>query len=317
MLCSVCGLPDVPECEGGRDDNPLAALDFENLVTAVLFISGRIIARGGMKGRGLAYLNNREAHDLMLRTAAVFEGWPDRFYDLLEYERSRWRHPWPDNAVGMFGKFSESLFAHAGLSHASLNFFRLGFASYLELREIGHWAKKVKLNLKYLTRRAAAKRLGVDWRTMQGFISEGRLKTVTRKGWQREQILVEAESVEKLRAELGQLLGTKEVAERLGVSPYLLSDMVAAGVLKAVRGSNIDGYKYLKFNRRDVENLMRNITSRLPEYDPLFKHCPGLWTAVKKFGQPKWGLIKTIKAILADSLLPESGSPETKPHSPR
>lgn len=123
---------------------------------------------------------------------------------------------------------------------------------------------------------------------------------------------MEAESVERLGEELHRLLGTIEVAKCLGVSQPTVVELAAAGFLKVVRGPKIDGYKWLKFDRRDVENLIKSITNRLPEYDPLFKHCPDLRTAVKGFGQPKWGLIRTIKAILAGSLLPESGSPEAK-----
>lgn len=298
MFCRACGLPDVPEGEDTRCDNPLTALNLEHLVAAVLFISSRTIAHGSMAGRGLAFLGNRETHDLLLRTASIFEGWPDRFYDFLERERSGRHDQSRAMLSGQFGQFYQQLFAHARLSHANLDFFRLGFAAYLELCEEGHWVKKVKLNLKYLTRGAVEKRLGVSWRTVRRLISAGKLKTVTRKGWQGERILVELESVEKLREELARLLGTKEVANYLGVSADLVLDLATAGVLRAVRGPNIDGYRNLKFDRRDVENLKRSITGRLPEYEPLFERCLDLRTDVERFGQAKLGPIRNVWAIL-------------------
>lgn len=298
MFCRACGLPDVPEGEGTRCDNPLIALNLEHLVAAVLFISSRTIAHGSMAGRGLAFLGNRETHDLLLKTASIFEGWPDRFYDFLERERSGRHDQSRAMLSGQFGQFYQHLFAHARLSHANLDFFRLGFAAYLELCEEGHLVKKVKLNLKYLTRGAVEKRLGVSWRTVRRLISAGKLKTVTRKGWMGERILVEAESVEKLRQELGQLLGTKEVAKFLGIPPFLVSKLATADILKAGRGPNIDGYNRLKFDRRDVENLKKSITDRLPEYHPLFENCPNIGTNVKRFGSTKLGLIRNVNAIL-------------------
>lgn len=304
MLCRACGPPGMQDEEGMKGDNPLAALNLEHLVAAVLFISSRMIARGNLAGSGLTFLSNREMHDLLLRTASIFEGWPDRFYDFLECERSRPRYQCKDILGSQFGQFYQHLFAHARISHTSLDFFRLGFAGYLELREVGHCVRKVKLNLKYLTGEAAAKRLGVAWITARRFISEGMLKAVIQKGRQRERILVEAESVEKLRQELGQLLGTSEAAKCLGVSPYLVSELVAAGVLKAVRGPNIDGYKNLKFDRRDVENLMRSITSRLHEYEPLFERCLDLKMDIERVCPAKLGPIINIKAILDAKLTP-------------
>jgi hypothetical protein len=305
----------VSEEDGVRSDNPLATLNLEHLVTAVLFISGRMITHGGMKGRGLAFLSNRETHDLMLRTASIFEVWPDRFHDFLEYERSRPRYK---NSAAMnreFGLFYESLFVHVRLSHTSLHFLRLGFASYLERREEGHHIRRVKLNLKYLTRHAAEKRLGVEWKALRRFISEGKLKTVTRRGWNRDRILVEAESVENLKEELGQLLDSVGVAKYLGVTRNIVLELAATRCLKAASGPNIDGNKGLKFYRKDVENLMRSITRCPPEYDSRSEHHPDLRTALKRFGRPTWGVIRTVKAILAGKLLPSSDSPEAKLHS--
>ncbi|MCA1617777.1 MAG: helix-turn-helix domain-containing protein [Acidobacteria bacterium] len=317
MLCGVCGFPAVPEGEVARGDNPLATLNLEQFVTAVLFISGRMIVHGTMMGGGLPSLSNRETHDLMLRTASIFEGWPDRFYDFLEYERSRPRCRTRAGIMdSQFGNFYGSLFAHARLSHASFDFFRLGFAGYLELCGEGHHVKRMKLSLKYITRYAALRRLGLDQKRLGRFISQGRLKMVTLKGWRGERVLVEAESVEKLREELRRLLGSSEAAKCLGVHRGVILKLVAAGCLKAVRGPSIDGSKGLKFDPRDVENLMRSITNRLPECDPLFKHCPDLRTAVNRFGHPKLGLVRNIKAIVAGKLLPIGSSPEAQSHSP-
>lgn len=311
MLCRACGLPGVSEGENVRGDNPLSTLTLEHIVTAVLFVSARIIAQGNMMGRGLSSLSNREIHDLLLWTASIFEGWPNRFHDFLEYERSRPHCYQPRTMLGQqFGHFYETLFQHAKLVHTNLDFFRLGFAEYLELREEGHQVKKVRLNLKYITRNTAAARLGVAWKGLRRFISEGRVKVVMRRGWHGDRLLAEAESVEKLREELGRLQGTNEAAKYLGVGRVVMLELAAAGCLKAVRGPDIDGYGRLKFDRRDVESLIRRITSRLPECDPLSKHCPDLKTAVKRFGPTRLDLTRKIVAILAGKLFPRSSSME-------
>ena len=77
-----------------------------------------------------------------------------------------------------------------------------------------------------------------------------------------------------------------------------------ARCIRPARGPYVDGYKVLQFDPKEAEGLMRNITGRLPEGDPLRKQCTDLRVAVKRFGPSKLDLLNKIKAILGGKLLP-------------
>jgi hypothetical protein len=312
MLCRLCGLPCGQECEDVRGDNPLATLNLEHAVTAALFVSSRITRRGKITGEGLAFLSNCEMHDLLLGAASIFEGWPDRFYDFIESRRSG-RSGAP-SLRRQFGEFYSSLFMHPRLSSASLDFFRRGFASYLESRRPRHSVRRVELNPKYINKTEAAERLGVSKKWLDRFISDGKIKTVMQKEWGVNQLLVEVDSVGKLREELRCLLGVKEVAELLGVPWWVVPQLAHAGCLTPARGPSVDGYRKLRFRPGDVETLVRGITSRLPEGDPLCTHCPDIKAAVKRFGYLRGSLVARIKAVL-DGKVPPRKQPWRRKNS--
>jgi hypothetical protein len=283
------------------DQNPFLTLSLEQAITAILFISSN---RRRIFGEGLTKLRNREIHDFLTPAASIIEGWPERFYDFIESKCSQGSHPGGVGLIRQYGYIYHVLFRDARFSHSELDFFRKTFASYLELRGESHLANRLKLNSKYLSVREASARLGSGYKWLNCFISQGRLKTVVIEAWGKNQTFVESESIEKLREELNRLLDLKGAAKCLGVPTSTVIKLVHSGCLSPTRGPNVDGFRDLMFDRRDVEALITNIKNRLPDCDPLSKHCSDLRVAIKRFGPTKirWGT--KVRAILDGKLRP-------------
>jgi hypothetical protein len=198
------------------------------------------------------------------------------------------------------------------LSSTGLNFLRREFIRYVKSCGKGHLVKRGKLNLKYIPKREAAERLMMSKRWLKRFISEGKLKTVVKEDWGVRRLFVETESVEKLKEELSRLLDVPEVGKQLGVPPWLVYQLAQAGYIMPARGPYIDGYKVLKFDPKEAAKLIKSITSRLPECDPLYKQCTDLRVAVRRFGPSKLSLLNKIKAILDGKILPRMRPPDVR-----
>lgn len=300
----LCGV-DSGIKEGSIDaQNPLAPLSLEHAATAVLFISSRLLTGGQITGTGLGSLYNREVHELLVRTGSIFERWPERFFKFVDAKREQVRAANKSKFARQFGTLYGYLFERGRLLRAELNFFRDAFARYLELQQFGsHLIRRVKINPKYITKREAGARLGMTELWVYRFALQGKLNMATREGCQ-SRILIEADSVEKLKNELSQLLDLRGTAKCLGVPLLVAHRLIRAGCLTPRRGKEIDGCPKLYFARADVEGLLKNITSRLPLHDPLSKNCPDLRLAVKRFGPMDDNLPNKIKAILAGRLFP-------------
>lgn len=300
ILCRLCGLSGSPNDMAIGEHNPLATLNLEYAVVAVLFLSSRII-HGHITGGGMVLPSNREVHEILLQTASIFENWPDGFHAFIESKRSVTRRSDRRNPRHSLDKLYSYLFNKARLSASELDFFRDEFVRYLELSGEKHRARPA---LKYITKKEAAKRLGMCTKSLRPLISEGKLKTVMPESWRINHHFIDAGSVENLKEELSQLIDAKRAAKWLGVSTRVIEQLTAAGCLAPARGPSVDGHNKLRFNQRDVINLMRNITSRLPKGDPLFTRCPDLRMAVQRFGPSNANLASKIKAIQAGYLFP-------------
>jgi hypothetical protein len=310
LFYRLCGL-------GGTEDNsidaqnPLAPLDLGHAATAVLFLSSQLLNRGRVMGQGLRSLYNREVHELLVQIGSIFEGWPERFFEFIKAKRERYYRPDEGRFTMDFGELYVDLFDKERLLHKELKFFSEAFARYLELQQISrHAIKKLRIKPKYLAINEAAARLDTSRLLVSRFISQGKLKTVSREG-HRIPLLVEVDSVEKLKDELSRLLNFGAAAKYLGVAPFVLSGLVRAGCLTPKRGRHVDGSR-LYFDREEVEGLFKGVTSRMHPLDPLNKNCPDLRLAVKRFGPMDDNLPNKIKAILAGKLFPRRKSVERR-----
>ncbi len=302
-IYSLCGLATASEVKSLGENNPLAKLTLSHMLSAVLFIASRFMGSVGINGRGLIKERglqpdgNRETHDLLCRTASIFEGWPDRFYEFIELKRSQAGKPRAHHMKMHFGEFYEDLFRNRRLLPPELEFFRQSFARYLEMRWEGRHVKRGKPALKYVTKYQAVKQLGISEKWVEQYVTDGKLKAISHPGLNRPRISIHIESIRQLKDELSRLTSIKEVIRTLGVPLYTVHRLIQAGCLTPVRGPEIDGYRWLMFDKREAGLLIDSLINRLPMPARSFKR-PKLTELVSMFATTNIGLANQVKEIL-------------------
>lgn len=151
----------------------------------------------------------------------------------------------------------------------------------------------------WLTQTAAARRLGVRPPTIADLVRRGalvgRIELAGRKG--RTVGVVRRESLEALRAELAETLGTVEAGNLLGVERHRVLDLIHAGILsKALRTAG--GWRVA---RRSVAELLGRLAS-LPCSAPEQADLISLYEAVRRFGVGGLTLVRCIERILTGQL---------------
>lgn len=304
-LYCLFGLKSVVEGEGITNRNPLSQLNLEHTITAILFITSRLI-KGRITGGGMRSLRNREAHDLFLRTASIFEGWPDSFYEFIHLKRAQAGKHRAHYMKTHFGEFYEDLFRNPRLTHPEFDFFRDSFKSYLELYWDGRPVRRVTPKFKHITKMEAIAQLDISDKWFNRYLSEGKLIAVVRPGLSQDHIFVDAESVRRLKEEIGRLVLINVVAKALGVGHWVVRDLVNAGCIVPVRGPNIDGYGKLMFDKDTAKDLMSRLESRLADNYLPQSYLQDLRTIVNRFGPTNTCFANRVKAILDGKLLPRT-----------
>ena len=121
-MCKIfrsCGLAIDSGANNLAENNPLSSLGLSHTLTAILFIISSLRNQWRFNSYSLRQLSNQEIHDLLLNTAAIFDGWPNRFYKLFglnQYQvgKLRKRYEW------LYYK----IYGNPQLECAEFNFFR-------------------------------------------------------------------------------------------------------------------------------------------------------------------------------------------------
>jgi hypothetical protein len=195
---------------------------------------------------------------------------------------------------------------------------RLGFATpadvlrdYLSARyDRGHLTGKVilfrsALHRRRLTKRpwitqtAAARLLGVGPPTIADLVRRealiGRIESAGRNG--RTVGVIRRDSVETLREELAETLGTVEAGARLGVERHRVLDLIHAGVFRQVLRTAC-GWRVA---RRCVEEVLDRLAGLPLETDQEVRSI-SLHEAVRRFGASDLTLSRCLEFILAGRL---------------
>jgi hypothetical protein len=89
LVHHLCGIKVNVSLKPSRRKNPLFKLDLENLLSSLFFIVHQYRGIPEIEGKySEASLENRELHTLLVRAFTVFEDWPTRFYELLDWLRT-------------------------------------------------------------------------------------------------------------------------------------------------------------------------------------------------------------------------------------
>jgi hypothetical protein len=268
----LCGLRlQSAAVNRSANTNPLLSLDLEGLISALFFIVGQYVGNTDTKGKFIVpSRRNGEIHSLINKASLVFENWPENFCSFLD-----WRRTLKKNAkyVGglrkEFTEYQDTLYEQ--LSSDRFDFIRIAFEEYLSTRWDGGYVSAIKrLNRqsprkRYVSRLVAATQLRTDFLKIDKLINSGKLNAIIYNEGRKRRILIEAESVEKLKRELKEQVGLQEAARLLNVSTKLVLDMVRYGCIKSLRGPGVDGYKLWKFSRLEIDALLAHIAEKIDE----------------------------------------------------
>ena len=274
----LCGLL-TSEDAGETANNPLLALSLKDVLSAVIFIAGQYQNTFSITGKDIAPNGrNTEIHSLLTRAFSVFENWPQKYFEFLAWRQCYGGEERPGIELHQAGARKEFGTFYKGIRYflaaRQFDFLRFAFGEYLSRHWEGGYLggldreKMLPPDLeerKYVTAWEAANRLNVSLRFVERLAEAGKLKVLVTDRYKRRMLLVEVESLTRLRHELDCSLGLNEVAGLLGITSESLNGLIDRGLVKALRGPTVDGCLFWRFGENAVDELFDKIRARMPE----------------------------------------------------
>jgi hypothetical protein len=264
LLCKLQPAAALIECK--TKINPLYNINLKNFLSALFFIASQYAGGIDTKGKHLApSIRNAELHVILCRAWNVFESWPDKYFEFLNWRRSQITNsPSIRGLRRDFAEYKSALYRQ--LATPELNFISHAFEEYLTSHWDGGYTTHVKrLNgatphsSKYVSRREAKELLRVGVISIDKLIAVGKLKAVVKRQDRTRLILIERGSLLTLKHELDQSLYLKQVQRLLGLSHKRVLELVACGLLNPLRGPTVDECSDWKFSEREVKELLHRL----------------------------------------------------------
>jgi hypothetical protein len=309
----LCGIPGST-CPGAdfRPDNPLLSLDLFHLFSVCLLIAGQY--EGFIDTVGKSWDSRRRAvdsHPSISKAASVFDDWPNNYWQFLEWLRSQQRRSgYRSGLLKDFGQFYLTLYRR--LSSTQFDFMRTAFGEYLcEKWDGGYLSAHVARTngividkRKYVSRSEAAGVLEIDANWVNRLIGTGKLKGVTRDLGHDRLILIERESLNKLREEFNDFLPTERIAARLGVGLRPVSDLIEHKCLQPARGPTIDGYGFWRFSKTALAEFEAQLKQRVVASRGVTTRILSFHHALKSAQKVGYGVGTFVRAILDGEISP-------------
>lgn len=313
QIYHLCGYGVSGHRNGSKpSSNPLLSLTLEDLLSAVIFLSGQyhgIISTGGT--RLLPPRKNEELHELLTLGFSVFEDWPRGYYRFLDWKLDQKQGDASKTGVaGDFGNFHRAL--RTALTSESFDFMRTAYGEYLNsgwnrgsLRNktlsmiaVGHREKRL------LTRNEVVQLVGLteDW--IDRLLKEDKLKPTILSRPKVKLTLFERTEVENAKRYVEELLPVKEVASLLKIGRIKVVDLVKEGCLTPAHGPGADGFKFWMFEPSEIDSLNKRIEERIIKPSSETRVFIGLRTAIHIASYGKVGIGSFIKAILNGEVHP-------------
>ncbi len=278
----LCGLPAGEDEQNDlRGTNPLLDLGLGDLISVLFLIAGQCREAYGLPSGGRGAMDtvgkflapktrNSDLHALLTRAFDVFEDWPHRFSQFLDWRRAQGGNR--SDYVGAqkdFGGFYRAL-SYGKFVSENFNFLRDEFGRYLTGRWDGGYVSRLKSlcrdsagNAKYVSRKDAARALGAEVGWVDRMIEQGWLKSVVRGGRRRRLYLIERESLEDLKRRFEQSLSLRETAGLLAIGEIAVLDLVEQQCLQPLRGAAADGYYFWLFEKEVIDKLLLEIREKV------------------------------------------------------
>jgi hypothetical protein len=278
LLCHITSGKNVTQADSLNKPNPLYGVNLQGLTAALLFVArqfARTAYRKGMRlidttGKNFAWSNhNSETQALFCKAWAVFNCWPNNYFDFLEWRRKHL--PSRRFRAGLDRDFAEYKSAlYYGLASEQFNFMREGFEEYLVTKWDGGYvgsmrrlSPSLRMRSTFVPRTEAKEFLRIKVEGVDQLIALGRLKAIVRNNGRCRRILIERASLNIVKQELEQSLYLKQAAARLGISGSRVRELSKCNLLRPYEGIGIDGRSGQTFNSKDIQYLLDSVRRRL------------------------------------------------------
>lgn len=203
---------------------------------------------------------------VMSEVGRVLSDWPARWHHLLAEKTNA-----KPTTFGYHQLFKGALYARLfdRSKDASLHLLQQGFFSFIAgddqvsvLTNRGN-PRAANINVeKHVSAQRACTKLGVSKETFKWLSDTGKLAVASIKSGKQTLHRVRLSDLEKARAYLDSIVGTKELAEQLGISVPLAEQMLMAGIIGAERGLVVDEYRNWKIARPTIDAFIRDVEVR-------------------------------------------------------
>lgn len=280
LIYARCGIDSGPCSEpNSADRSPFQNLELENMLVSVVAIAGQLAGNNDAVGKRLtSSRKNEEVHSMLVRGFSVFEDWPQRFNQFLEWKRSH-RKDTPKWGINQdFGGFFAQL--KSSLSNSGFDFLRVAFEEYLKAQWDGglvfdrllRLTKHTGNSRRYLSQKEVIQELRLGEDVLNRLIEEGVLKSTARLNKKRKVLLFDRENVEEVKQILETLLPASEVATILDVRLETVIELIQKGGLTAFDGPTAGAHRYWKISTDEIKRVYSVIDGNLAKVTPGSKH---------------------------------------------
>ena len=268
-IYQLCGV--LPLDHHSKDRlNPLQSLALQEFIIVLTFIAGLECEMSWATGRPSKSikLRNEELHTHITAAYQVFENWPRNFHQFLDKKskgdiRFNPRDGKLDTALKVeFGALFKQLYGD--LRGSQLDFLREAFAQYINNRLRAQYENVNGFFLgpesdddHYITVTEARRLLKISHDSLLNLVKTGEIAFATRSLDRTLHYLLRLADVESVKIKYAQALGSRELAEELGVDHNVISRLIKEGQLRRKPRRTIDAYHTPKFDVDTARRLLR------------------------------------------------------------
>jgi hypothetical protein len=266
QLCGLLPL-DHPSKEQRNPLQSLALQDFVIVVTFIAGFEGDLSWATGRPSKSIK-LQNEDLHTYITKAYQVFENWPHNLHQLLtEKSKGDVRFNPRDGKLDTvlkeeFGSLFKRLYGD--LRGSQFDFLRDAFAQYLNDRlktqcENGDRVASLPASDddKYISVTEARRLLKISHDSLLNLVKTGEIAFTIRSQDRTLQYLLRLADVESVKIKYAQALGSRELAEELGVDHNVISRLIEEGQLRRKPRRTIDAYHTPKFEVDPARRLLR------------------------------------------------------------
>ena len=263
----LCGL--LPLDHPSSDRNRLQSLALQDFVIVLTFIAGVEEEMSWATGRPSKSikLRNEDLHGYFTKAYQVFEHWPHNFHQVLDHKskgdvRFNPRDGKLDTALKEeFGALFKQLYGD--LRGSQFDFLREAFAQYVNNRLRAQYENVYGFfsvpgtDDEYITVTEARRLLKISHDSLLNLVKTGEIAFATRSQDRTLHYLLRLAEVESVKIKCAQALGSRELAEELGVDHNVISRLIEEGQLCRKPRRTIDAYHTPKFDVDTARRLLR------------------------------------------------------------